>query len=98
MIRRPPRSTRTDTLLPYTTLFRSHHDAYQIVPFPRHRKAFDDFRPAFHELLECAAGFLRVAAPADVAEDVDAAPDLFRIDQPDRGREYARSQIGRAHV
>src|SRR3546814_4278553 len=30
MIRRPPRSTRTDTLFPYTTLFRSavaHHDA-----------------------------------------------------------------------
>src|SRR3546814_20847136 len=24
MIRRPPRSTRTDTLLPYTTLFRRH--------------------------------------------------------------------------
>src|SRR3546814_7704605 len=27
MIRRPPRSTRTDTLFPYTTLLRSqHHD------------------------------------------------------------------------
>src|SRR3546814_3954431 len=26
MIRRPPRSTRTDTLFPYTTLFRSRHD------------------------------------------------------------------------
>src|SRR3546814_6788354 len=26
MIRRPPRSTRTDTLFPYTTLFRSHRD------------------------------------------------------------------------
>src|SRR3546814_1469152 len=25
MIRRPPRSTRTGTLFPYTTLFRSHH-------------------------------------------------------------------------
>src|SRR3546814_11725919 len=25
MIRRPPRSKRTDTLFPYTTLFRSHH-------------------------------------------------------------------------
>src|SRR3546814_15923895 len=25
MIRRPPRSTRTDTLFPYTTLFRSNH-------------------------------------------------------------------------
>src|SRR3546814_11573835 len=27
MIRRPPRSTRTDTLVPYTTLFRSLPDA-----------------------------------------------------------------------
>src|SRR3546814_20503808 len=27
MVRRPPRSTRTDTLFPYTTLFRS--DAYR---------------------------------------------------------------------
>src|SRR3546814_15405780 len=27
MIRRPPRSTRTDTLFPYTTLFRSAHFA-----------------------------------------------------------------------
>src|SRR3546814_6618731 len=25
MLRRPPRSTRTDTLFPYTALFRSHH-------------------------------------------------------------------------
>src|SRR3546814_11670870 len=27
MLRRPPRSTRTDTLFPYTTLFRSGHGA-----------------------------------------------------------------------
>src|SRR3546814_3007331 len=27
MIRRPPRSTRTDTLFPYTTLFRSRRDS-----------------------------------------------------------------------
>src|SRR3546814_2275620 len=27
MIRRPPRSTRTDTLFPYTTLFRSNPDS-----------------------------------------------------------------------
>src|SRR3546814_4126745 len=27
MIRRPPRSTRTDTLFPYTTLFRSFREA-----------------------------------------------------------------------
>src|SRR3546814_14140505 len=28
MIRRPPRSTRTDTLFPYTTLFRSQHACF----------------------------------------------------------------------
>src|SRR3546814_1793607 len=39
MIRRPPRSTRTDTLFPYTTLFRSQESYYSgkdinfIVPF-----------------------------------------------------------------
>src|SRR3546814_8905949 len=31
MIRRPPRSTRTDTLFPYTTLFRSNLGAYNLV-------------------------------------------------------------------
>src|SRR3546814_8376371 len=34
MIRRPPRSTRTDTLFPYTTLFRSPADD---KPAPRRR-------------------------------------------------------------
>src|SRR3546814_6068165 len=29
MIRRPPRSTRTDTLFPYTTLFRSARSPHQ---------------------------------------------------------------------
>src|SRR3546814_7159862 len=31
MIRRPPRSTRTDTLVPYTTLFRSDDDAHSAI-------------------------------------------------------------------
>src|SRR3546814_16660277 len=39
MIRRPPRSTRTDTLCPYTTLFRSASSApvgpWRTVPPPR---------------------------------------------------------------
>src|SRR3546814_7874222 len=37
MIRRPPRSTRTDTLFPYTTLFRSSCDYYR-----RHGKMMPD--------------------------------------------------------
>src|SRR3546814_3699125 len=31
MIRRPPRSTRTDTLFPYTTLFRSDGEAIELA-------------------------------------------------------------------
>src|SRR3546814_4131236 len=43
MIRRPPRSTRTDTLFPYTTLFRSHHPLRHLrfaqAPAPRRDQA-----------------------------------------------------------
>src|SRR3546814_19176972 len=34
MIRRPPRSTRTDTLFPYTTLFRSTQPEHPFAPRP----------------------------------------------------------------
>src|SRR3546814_10644988 len=34
MIRRPPRSTRTDTLFPYTALFRSHRVGERRVELP----------------------------------------------------------------
>src|SRR3546814_16430818 len=51
MIRRPPRSTRTDTLFPYTTLFRSIGDALRVDGFADHvavrrRRRFGG-RPAF---------------------------------------------------
>src|SRR3546814_9098795 len=36
VIRRPPRSTRTDTLFPYTTLFRSARRSMSAAPFHRH--------------------------------------------------------------
>src|SRR3546814_5232507 len=36
MIRRPPRSTRTDTLFPYTTLFRSRRVRRQQIGLPTH--------------------------------------------------------------
>src|SRR3546814_4281225 len=37
MIRRPPRSTRTDTLFPYTTLFRSPPEAADRPGLPQRR-------------------------------------------------------------
>src|SRR3546814_16596060 len=47
MVRRPPRSTRTDTLFPYTTLFRSERgqreaDGDQERPRAAHRSALGD--------------------------------------------------------
>src|SRR3546814_9490424 len=45
MIRRPPRSTRTDTLFPYTTLFRSHRRQLRGLAARlarRHQNAADD--------------------------------------------------------
>src|SRR3546814_137712 len=49
MIRRPPRSTRTDTLFPYATLFRSD--------YVKQRKAFGksimDFQNTQFKLAEC---------------------------------------------
>src|SRR3546814_9845783 len=42
MIRRPPRSTRTDTLFPYTTLFRSEEAAKRALE-RRHCRQVDQF-------------------------------------------------------
>src|SRR3546814_7105574 len=46
MIRRPPRSTRTDTLFPYTTLFRSAHCRgffrwFEHYCIARHQRRYD---------------------------------------------------------
>src|SRR3546814_9950775 len=61
MIRRPPRSTRTDTLFPYTTLFRSLLGANEL---PR---IVITFLIAFFPLvLSCAAGLL--AVPPELME------------------------------
>src|SRR3546814_18193473 len=48
MIRRPPRSTRTDTLFPYTTLFRSDRPSWMSPPWNRCRLAveYPDLRTA----------------------------------------------------
>src|SRR3546814_14649625 len=43
MIRRPPRSTRTDTLFPYTTLFRSQFDRRQCEFIAQFRIGFAQF-------------------------------------------------------
>src|SRR3546814_867020 len=60
MIRRPPRSTRTDTLFPYTTLFRStldkhfagHHSVNHSQTFVRGLIVHTNFAESYHALLK----------------------------------------------
>src|SRR3546814_9844050 len=61
MIRRPPGSTRTDTLVPYTTLFRSQIGArFQQLPFG----AVDDRHGVVGRAADRAAAMVERRAPA----------------------------------
>src|SRR3546814_9255789 len=51
MLQRPPRSTRTDTLFPYTTLFRSEFERYKADKFEAFT-ATGEYREALEELRE----------------------------------------------
>src|SRR3546814_19283825 len=77
MIRRPPRSTRTDTLFPYTTLFRSAHDrALQWPKTPRSR-------------LIASHGLARLAksTPAAAENALPRFAQSLGLTEQDRGRE-----------
>src|SRR3546814_13982003 len=51
MIRRPPRSTRTDTLFPYTTLFRSDHVRENLSRVTCHQDAGSDRQGKIREVV-----------------------------------------------
>src|SRR3546814_5395794 len=56
MIRRPPRSTRTDTLLPYTTLFRSQSTPGPQATNANHPSALHAHQPILHTPTPTATG------------------------------------------
>src|SRR3546814_10869442 len=62
MIRRPPRSTRTDTLFPYTTLFRSARvSAADLRAFLAHRRGQGLDNASAARELSAVRGFLTFA-------------------------------------
>src|SRR3546814_19507598 len=65
MIRRPPRSTRTDTLFPYTTLFRSHLAERAELPDHQQHHGAEAERHEFHERALRVPGRFQLAAHAD---------------------------------
>src|SRR3546814_3696657 len=64
MIRRPPRSTRTDTLVPFTTLFRSRRHTGKVVQALH--QAEDDAARARRVASVCGPAFLEQALPIEI--------------------------------
>src|SRR3546814_4168196 len=111
MKRRPPRSTRTDTLLPYATLFRSHReqprrprrtlrDAEQRAHAERFHLALVEYFQFDAEVGEMLAAFDEAFGIKDVRRLGDE-----RLGQRDTlgdrfifGPAVRKVEIGRAHV
>src|SRR3546814_4335955 len=80
MLRRPPRSTRTDTLFPYATLFRSSIAAavgVDVVIHPRARAALEAYYTDKGGLNEQRLRMARVPAGAELIENrMSGAPGI----------------------
>src|SRR3546814_8021108 len=102
MIRRPPRSTRTDTLFPYTTLFRSNSDCGCLWIFP-----------SDSQTVSPQGFYLRVFSRREIKMKCDQL-DIFKSSQEGRAAAAPKTglldaitnqtldrpvkEIGRAHV
>src|SRR3546814_17267537 len=98
MIRLPPRSTRTDTLFPNTTLFRSHecagdpHGAPVPTTFRMRAGPRDGAGVVAADQAARALGRAACAAPGAAAGHSRQPRPATAVDQSGSG------QIGRAHV
>src|SRR3546814_4610124 len=76
MIRRPPRSTRTDTLFPYTTLFRSE----TVAQVQRCRQGqVDDLHVRVDRVVAAGPGVVVFGLQAERGADHRAEGDVFEL-------------------
>src|SRR3546814_6230481 len=80
MIRRPPRSTRTDTLFPYTTLFRSAREANAEIADPNSpaRARLADILDRGSSYQRCLFDKVATLPLADAASDLVWLTGLMR--------------------
>src|SRR3546814_9307382 len=106
MIRRPPRSTRTDTLFPYPTLFRSVavHIGSQLTQlgpmeaaFARVGELIGELRAAGHDIRRADLGG-GLGIPYDRSKAVPPLPSAYGEMVARVTRDWGVRQIGRAHV
>src|SRR3546814_19242112 len=98
MIRRPPRSTRTDTLFPYTTLFRSGHFIAESFGSAGQHLAFAS-RDIFATVAALKQnGFRPLAISPNYYDDIEARfglePDLVDRLRAEIGRASCRERVG----
>src|SRR3546814_17258005 len=77
MIRRPPRSTRTDTLFPYTTLFRSPNSGFPPTFEETLFHVDADARRIYYNVEGVAAGGMRNYLATTIVDEV--GPNRARI-------------------
>src|SRR3546814_14151337 len=99
MIRRPPRSTRTDTLFPYTTLFRSKRFGQLAIERVLSETTYDngDLVLGHDELLCKSKGELRLGEFDANRDGSEYSPSIGPWDST-RSHSLFLGQIGSEHV
>src|SRR3546814_19220087 len=82
MVRRPPRTTRNDTLFPYTTLFRSVH-GHVLSDFAKADKVW------LETLLDAVAGEIPLLVAGDAPRFMSRVAEIMN---PPRNKEAAPKQ------
>src|SRR3546814_18585312 len=96
MIRRPPISTRTDTLFPYTTLFRSLYHAQRNVNINTERlnKQVETYKNGLivyeYEQELVSQKLDTVVSEDEIRQYYDDRPELFILQQPILDRKSTR--------
>src|SRR3546814_14019388 len=109
MIRRPQRSTRTDTLFPYTTLFRSEDDmtnrAVRLIALVEASGQIDAarLRAIKYDTAYAKSGYAKAWMDRLLALDTKGDPALARAQELLRAWDWnldgrGKGEIGRAHV
>src|SRR3546814_13961256 len=98
MLRRPPRSTRTDTLFPYTTLFRSLVSLTELGRWPARNPPPERRAERWALMLRVHDAVASGASHRAIAECLFDLGELprWRVNAPSWRRRVQRLEIGRA--
>src|SRR3546814_8778759 len=88
MIRRPPRSTRTDTLFPYTTLFRSTRDYLLLRLAPLVKVTYLNLSKTRHFGKHTGVACSAADAALPLLSATSECPDDLRVDPRHRSEEH----------